>query len=266
MTERDAEPVLGETTPSLTFCSVALRDGPIAFPCTPYPSARVQFLSTDQKPDLFVRFGGLALVNSLLVLWDRLFQQPDPVLHARSKFIRALSVGSVDAIGYCVPRTPDACPVLIPSHVWENADLDWNRAEVAGAGFEFTHVRILVAHSYFDSRQLQIFPEPLPELDRFAPSDAKFDLLALPTRQEDADKTRADREDAPNGRPSHKKPILQAYDAIEKDPTWSNKQLAYAIREHVKKAEGLFNDRGLSEDTILGHLKDLWIEFRDRKT
>jgi hypothetical protein len=168
--------------------------------------------------------------------------------------------------------------VLIPAEVWDKGQIDWDCAEVFGAGFHFVNVRVLITVSNYDRWGLPYFVEALPALGAFAPSEARRARLSLPVAQDDPDNMSADATGSgvshpsgeadvappltkppanPRGRPTKKDVITAAYHAIEKDPNWLNKTLVDAIREQIKASSPEIDSKGLSDQTILRVVRSL---------
>lgn len=207
--------------------------------------------------------------TTVLDIWDDarhcLFVPVDVNDILRQRFRDALRTGLCDAIGYTLPRDPTALPVLIPSHVWEHGELDWDKAELSGAGFAFTRVRILMAVSIFERHNLHYAPEPLGALAPFTPSDEKRELLGLAAETLCVDAMQDDPREAKSkgGAPTFRDDIKAAFAAIEKDPNWTEKELAIEIRNRVKAETGRESDKGLGNDAILGHVRKQWQRFKD---
>ncbi len=195
-------------------------------------------------------------------------ERPDP----RTGLIRELSVGSLVAIGYLAPRSVSDRPVVIPSEYWLNANPNFSENTLSAAGFDFVHVQIVF-------RNHTGFPEiqhvngwaarPLPELSVFGPSEHTRQDWGLPTVEASICDDQPSDESAQElstkrkmGRPSLKNDILAAFDAIEKNAGWSEKQLADAVRQRVKEVTGKPNDNGLGFDAVMKHLRPLWQDFK----
>ncbi|UWQ95545.1 hypothetical protein K3728_18075 [Rhodobacteraceae bacterium M385] len=185
--------------------------------------------------------------------------------YRRAHFVRLLSVGQAEAIGFLLPRSEGDRAVLIPQEVWEKCTLDWDTRNLSGAGFDFAHVQILMPeHSVLLKNGVYI-PQPLPPLAVFEPSEARRLSLGLPSDGPAYSSTEPETTQKSLGRPTLKSAVIQAFEEIEKDPTWQQKQLSNAIRDRVKSNLGVASDDGLSIGAIMGHVRPLWNEFRGRK-
>lgn len=215
-----------------------------------------------------VRQSGLNItlpINLFFYARWRLSNKPAPLEFRRSKFVWELSVGLAEAIGYLKPRQPNDKPVLIPQNVWAYGDLDWDRAELVGSGFSFTYVRILVPFSSALVADKSYNMEQQPLLARFDPSEERRIRLGLIVGSDaDAETSSLDQE-RNSGRPSRKEEIVRAFHEVDKDVQWSKKALANAVREQVKSNAESSDETGLSRDSILLHVAELWEEFM-RKT
>lgn len=219
--------------------------------------AREEFRSTG--------FHYVTALNIVSFLKFRGRNRPDVLEEMRTRFVYELSVGLVEAVGYLLPRAERDKPVLIPKQVWEHGHLDWDRAEIAGAGFKFTYVRILMPYASALLKGSSYHIEPMPELAQFVPSEEQRLALDLPSGLPKASPVDPNKAKRRPGRTSHRTAIIQAFDEINKDPTWQNKPLVNAVRTRAKEILGQAGDENLSHDTIITHVGPLWDEFRARK-
>jgi hypothetical protein len=242
-----------------------LDEGFLAYEVSKDRSGDWRFASLSDVVRREFSWSGLHPVTALNLasyLRFRLSKRDDPIHAMRKRFVYELGVGMIEAIGYVLPRSLSDRPVLIPKQVWEHGELDWNRAEVTGAGFTFTYVRIVMPYesALFKGKGFDI--EPMPELGPFALPELQRSALGIAAQS-------ASEPPLPKGkpgRPSQKEAIIQAFHEIDKDPSWQHKPLANAVRVRAQEILGKSDDDGLSQKTIMGHVKPLWDEFRERKT
>lgn len=201
-----------------------------------YDVAREEFRSSG--------FHLFTVLNIASYLRFRRRYSDDPILAMRERFEYELSVGMVEAIGYPLPRQESHKPVLIPHEVWKHCVFDWDRAEVEGAGFKFTYIRILMPYSSALLKDTSFNLEPLPDLGVFAPSDAQRKALGL-----EAIKTRR------TTKTTYREQILRAFEELGDDGSRTDQQLAHEIRKLVKQWEGLTSDKSLGDDAILKHIR-----------
>ena len=200
-----------------------------------------------------------------------LHQMDADALHTE-RFLHELRFRMLPAIGYLMPRAEGSRPVVIPNEVWQNADHDFMRGMVSGAGLSFAHVQIVMMGSFPEAHETDCFyPDPLPVLDRFAPSEdlrllwkipATDPPQAQPKLQPDHPEPARNQPPAPSGRPSYRVQTIAAFHAISKNPHWKNKQLAGAIREYVLQQLHQTDETGLGDDTILKLVRPLWHDYK----
>lgn len=179
--------------------------------------------------------------------------------YRRAHFVWILSTGQAEAIGYLLPRHEHDRAVLIPQEAWVNCNLDWDTGRLSGAGFEFAHVRVLMPDRSFLLKNGIYFPEPLPPLAPFEPSEAQRLLRGIPVSSNSGSSHAS--QPSPPGRPTLQNAIVDAFGSVDKDPNWTQKELCNAIRAHVKAAHGLLSDKGLGQKTIMRHVGRLWSDF-----
>ncbi len=197
----------------------------------------------------------------------------------RARFVHDLRFGTLPAIGYLSPRTEQTRQRLIPMDVWINGQLDWDRAEVCGAGLSFTHVQILMSDNFPEARGTDVYGEPLPDLAPFEPSEEMRLRWGIPAGARESDAATPphsagshtvvpeDENAAPvrTGRPSHKFAINQAFEELKPHDAMTDKQLFQAIRDWVKTQQGSMSDKGLGDSAIQKHVIQLRKEERTRK-
>jgi hypothetical protein len=248
--------------------TLSLEEGFLAYECSKDRFGDWRLLTFSEVCRQELRANGFHIFTAFNV-WSyarfRLHFRRAPLEAMRDQFERELSVGLIEAVGYLLPRSETAKPVLIPRQVWEHGDLDWDRAEVTGAGFSFAGIRILMPLSSALLKSGSYYVLPLPELAIFQPSESRRESLGIPAETLSSDDVGQSGVRRNKGRPTLKDEIIRAYHEIEKNPGWSRKELANAIRQNVQEHLGISDDHGLSEDTILGHVRALWDEFRNRK-
>ncbi len=247
---------------------MSLRDGFRAYDASADYSHSWQCSSTMDALRRIVLQSGLNITlptNLFFYARWRFSNKPVPLEFRRSKFVWELSVGLAEAIGHLKPRQPNDKPVLIPQDVWAHGDLDWDRAELVGSGFSFANVRVLMPISSVLVADHSYNMEHQPLLARIEPSEERRVRLGLVVGSEVDAETGSGDQQRNFGRPSRKEEVVRAFHQLDKDLTWSKKALAIAIRKQVKLNAESFDETGLSQDSILGHVAELWDEFK-RKT
>ena len=247
---------------------LTLADGFRVFELSKVRSGDWRFMSLrDVLADEY-RSSGIHLVTFLNVasyLRFRRRNQEDVQVSMRRRFVYELGVGLVEAIGYLAPRAEQDKPVLIPRRVWQIGHLNWEQAQFEGAGLTFVDVRIPIPFSSALLDDATVPVEPIPELRPFTDSDERRQWLGLPVsaaaRLVESITLAAKR----MGRPSHRAAIECAYEALKPHDGLADKELFHRIREHVKCAEGLNNDKGLGDSAIQKHVRRLRLGDRERK-
>jgi len=198
-----------------------------------------------------LRMSGLhpvTMVNVLSYLRFRFLSRRDDLMGMmRRRFVYELGVGLIEAIGYQLPRAESDKPVLIPQSTWKLGNLDWERAEVSGAGFTFADIRILMPRPSALIKEGSWQLDPVPELRAFEPSEERRLHLGLMARSIITPKERV-------GRPSHKDAIERAYEELKPHDGLTDKELFHRIREHVQRSKGLTDVKGLGDSAIQKHV------------
>lgn len=208
-------------------------------------------------------------------------ERPDP----RKGLLRELTNGTLVTIGYLLPRSVNDRPVVIPSEYWLNANPNFDENALAAAGLDFVQVQVVFNNvgGYPEVQQGNGWViRPLPELARFGPSEAfrqRWDLPAVEADQVvnsmpeigvDVPEQAPHANEAPPplprrkiGRPTYQADIVSAFRAIEKNPNWTEKELAAAVRDRVKSDIGKVDDKGLGDHAILKHVRPMWHDLKN---
>lgn len=269
MTESDIE-ILREP-PDSPYCVLTLDDGYRAFvwhqnSLAPFNPKSSTFF---RRQWTAFRTEGLSfetLVNAWFDLHWSLTYRGDWDAFLRHRFVHDLRYGMTVAIGYLLPRADDSRPVVIPRDVWVNPDFSWEHANVSGAGFEFAHVRIVMHERYEELHHADVSPEPLPDLAPFQPSDEVRIRWEIPASQLFTVEQTETKTEVKFGCPTREQAIIQAYHDISKEKDWKNKQLADAVRQRAKEILSQTSENGLSDATILRHVRKPWQAYRDGKS
>lgn len=201
-------------------------------------------------------------------------RKPVSIAVLRDRFIWAMQRGLNNAIGYLHPRDETSLPVLIPKRAWDHPSINWDTAGISGAGFHFVDLRVLISTLNYEMHDLFCGFDPVTELAPFRPSDQEREQLGIatfavpiapqPEPEPEPEKLSPSVPSTQTGRPTLKDEIIAAFHAIEKDMNWTNKKLAVAVREQVKKDIDKQDDKGLGDDAILKHLLLLWRDYKNR--
>jgi hypothetical protein len=190
----------------------------------------------------------------------------DSQVYIRERFIWAMQRGLNSAIGYLPPREETSVPVLIPKRCWDHPSINWETAELSGAGFHFVDVRVLISTFNYNRHDLHCQFDPVTELAPFRPSDEERDQLGIAAKPRPAEPSPEPDETTAlplkTGRPSYKADIVAAFLAIDKDPNWTEKELAAAVRDRVKSDTGKADDKGLGDAAILKHVRPKWQDLK----
>ena len=201
----------------------------------------------------------------------------DSQVYIRERFIWAMQRGLNSAIGYLPPREETSVPVLIPKRCWDHPSINWETAELSGAGFHFVDVRVLISTFNYNRHDLHCQFDPVTELAPFRPSDEERDQLGIAATPHPAEQSQLpellmlarpepDQKTEPPrkiGRPTYQAHIVAAFSAIEKDLNWTEKQLAAAVHDRVKADIGKADDKGLGDDAILKHVRPMWHDLKN---